>query len=335
MNFSLMTLQYILFGIASFIIAGSLHEYAHAFSAFVLGDDTARMNGRMTLNPAAHVDVWGTIVFPLIGAVSGLPVIGWMKPVPVNPNHFRKPSRDDALCAFAGPFSNLLQASFIIIVIKLFQMIVYAAGLSSNIVMITIYEFLMIYFTTNICLMIFNLFPIPPLDGSWILRHFIPDEWKDRFDSFSRYGFIILYLLVVSRAFSILFNPLVDTVESVFITLMNTNLFLVSLPFILLTGITLYFLRDEVTLFLHRIKHRSTLSILRGEKKEQSPVLEPATGTDDSLYSRQSEEYINEAKARSAWKTCDMSLFDKQRDICIKCDNYVKCLSKSLREKNA
>lgn len=329
MNFGNIDFQYILFGMACFILAGSIHEYAHGFSAYVLGDDTARLNGRMTINPLAHIDIWGTIIFPLFGAISGLPVIGWMKPVPVNPHNFRKPSRDDALCAFAGPFSNLLQASFIIIIIKLFQMIGNVADLSTNIIFITIIKFLLLYFLTNICLMIFNLLPIPPLDGGWILRHFLPDNWKDRFDLFYRYGFIILYLLVVTRIFSFIFVPLVNFAESLFISLYNTNIFLLMLPFAGFLGITLFFLREEVRLFIHRVKHRSTLNMLKGEKMEKPPAQEESN-VKDTMYDEQSEEYISESKARTAWKTCDGTMFDKQGKTCIKCDKYVTCLARML-----
>ncbi|MBN2531696.1 MAG: site-2 protease family protein [Spirochaetales bacterium] len=329
MNFGNIDFQYILFGMASFILAGSIHECAHAFSAYVLGDDTARINGRMTINPLPHIDIWGTIAFPLIGAISGLPVIGWMKPVPVNPLHFRRSSRDYAICSFAGPFSNLLQASFIIIIIKLLQMIIITFGLSSNVILTTVFDFFWIYFLTNICLMIFNLFPVPPLDGGWILRHFLPDDWKDRFDIIYRYGSIILYFLVFTKIFSYIFSPVVNATVSMFAALLHTNIILLILPFAVFSGMILFFLREEVRLFIHRIKHKSTLSILSGEKIDKISANKDLD-KNDTIYTNQSEEYKNETKARAAWKTCDGTIFNKQDKTCIKCDKYVKCLSRTL-----
>ncbi|MBN2441636.1 MAG: site-2 protease family protein [Spirochaetales bacterium] len=331
MNLNSIDFEYVLIGIICFIIAGSVHEFAHAFSAYILGDDTARINGRMTLNPLAHIDMWGSLFFPFFGAISGLPVIGWMKPVPVNPNNFKNPSRDDAICALAGPFSNLLQASFILIVLKLIRMVIIGFSLSTNILVGYIYFALKVYFSINICLMIFNLLPIPPLDGGWILRHFLPDDWKDKFDQIRRYGFIILYVLVITNIFDYIFIPLVNGAESFFTALLTANILVVCLPFAIVSGITLYFLREEVGLFVHRIKHLSTLKILKGEKKDLSfTPAEPALQSTE--YTVYSDEYEKKRIAGTAWKTCDRKLFDKLNNVCIKCDKYISCLSEQLKK---
>ena len=102
----LQKLPIVLIQMVIFIISGSIHEFAHAFSAYVQGDDTAKKNNRLSINPLKHIDIVGTIIFPLVGAFSGLPVFGWMKPVPINPANFKNPSRDFAISSFAGPFSN-------------------------------------------------------------------------------------------------------------------------------------------------------------------------------------------------------------------------------------
>src|SRR4030043_1127814 len=109
----------ILGGMSLFLISGSIHEFFHAFSAYVLGDDTAKRDGRLTINPVYHIDIIGSIIFPLIGAFTGMKIIGWMKPVPVNPMNFKNPSKGHAITSFAGPFSNFMQASFGIIIFKL------------------------------------------------------------------------------------------------------------------------------------------------------------------------------------------------------------------------
>jgi Zn-dependent protease len=125
MNFEI-NYEALLIGLPIFIISGSIHEFAHAFFADIQGDPTARMNGRLTINPIAHVDLIGTILFPVINILTGFKIFGWMRPVPTNPNNFENPSKGQAIVAFAGPFSNFVQASIgallfkIIIILKFY-----------------------------------------------------------------------------------------------------------------------------------------------------------------------------------------------------------------------
>ncbi|MFA5532817.1 MAG: site-2 protease family protein [Candidatus Shapirobacteria bacterium] len=164
------------------ILAITIHEFSHALAADKLGDPTPRSFGRLTLNPIAHADPVGTVLLPLLSALSGIPTIGWAKPVPIDPFNFRHPKRDMIITSLAGPASNLLIAIIF--------------GLISNIFHIQnifIYLFILI----NISLAIFNLIPIPPLDGSKILINLLPSEsgakWEE---ALNRYGFILLIILV-------------------------------------------------------------------------------------------------------------------------------------------
>lgn len=194
---------YILIGLAAFIISGSVHEFSHAFAAWKLGDDTAKRSGRLTLNPIAHIDIFGSIAFPLFGAFTGFAVIGWMKPIPVNRQYLRNPSRDHALTAFAGPFSNFLQASFWLILLKLLVDI----GARPEGWGTYVYLIVERFFVINLYLMIFNLLPMPPLDGGWILRHFLPAKGKEFYDQYIKYGFIILFALLFIGGLRLLFTP--------------------------------------------------------------------------------------------------------------------------------
>ena len=158
------------------LCAVTIHEAAHAYVALRLGDDTASQSGRLTLNPFAHLDLLGTVFLLLVG-------FGWGKPVPVNPNNFKKPAKDEALVALAGPFSNLCLAIVVALIFQLTRS--YLSEQLSNL-LITIGYF-------NLILMIFNLLPVPPLDGSKIVRLVIGDR---AYQTLSAYGIYILIAIV-------------------------------------------------------------------------------------------------------------------------------------------
>jgi Zn-dependent protease len=181
------------------IVLGSLtvHEAAHAWSADRLGDPTARMLGRTSLNPVVHIDLIGTIVLPVVAVLSNLPIIGWAKPVPVNINRLHQPRRDFMLVAAAGPASNLVLATFGAIAIR---GTLGAEGLTSGHPLVQLV-------LINVLLAVFNLVPVPPLDGGNVLAGLLPPSAADVFARLRPYGFLILYALVLTDVLSMLILP--------------------------------------------------------------------------------------------------------------------------------
>lgn len=192
-------LQQVLVAFLVLLVSLTFHEAAHAWSADRLGDPTARLLGRLSLNPAVHVDMIGTVVFPLIAMLTGFPLIGWAKPVPVDTRHLRAPRRDFALIALAGPVSNLVLAIAGAIVVHVLAQVGPAAELLLNAFM----RFVMI----NVLLAVFNLIPIPPLDGGNVLMGILPASAAAVIDRLRPYGFLLLYVLMLSGALSIVVWP--------------------------------------------------------------------------------------------------------------------------------
>jgi Zn-dependent protease len=173
------------------VLSLTVHEFFHAWTAWRLGDDTAARFGRKTLNPIPHIDPIGTILLPLVGAP-----IGWAKPVPVNPANFRRGIRmstGDLLVSIAGPLSNLGLAFLAALIMGL--LLRFAPGLIPE--RGPVEAFLGALALTNIGLAIFNLLPIPPLDGGHVLGSFVPDRWRPGWDAFQRVAPMILMLLLV------------------------------------------------------------------------------------------------------------------------------------------
>ena len=171
-------------GLPGLIIAMTVHEYAHAVTAVKLGDPTPKMQGRLTLNPAAHIDPVGLMMLFLVR-------FGWAKPVMINPYNFKNPRRDDILVSLAGPFSNLVTAFLALIVMVLLL----KSGVNMTAGMNTVFTLILIY---NINFAIFNMIPIPPLDGSKVLIQLLPYELARKFHELERYSFLILIIFLMT-----------------------------------------------------------------------------------------------------------------------------------------
>lgn len=175
-----------------------VHEFAHGFIAYKLGDPTAKQAGRLTLNPLKHLDAFGTIFLLLTG-------FGFAKPVPINSYYFKKPKRDIALVSFAGPLSNLLMAFLSVILYKItsYFYIIQAVAGAQNQVLYFLYILFKIAAQINVGLAVFNLLPIPPLDGSKILNTVLPERayyWVLRYERyFMPVLFILLFVGVLSK----------------------------------------------------------------------------------------------------------------------------------------
>ena len=185
------------------VTALPVHELAHGLVADRLGHHTAREQGRLTLNPFAHLDLFGTLALLLFG-------FGWAKPVPVNPSHFKKPKRDVALTALAGPLSNILLALILMVVFKVYMFygnINSTAGLMFGQIIYTI-------LWTNLTLAVFNLLPVPPLDGAKILDAVLPLSFQMKMRKYEKYFYIALILLLYLGFLQIPLNFLGDMLFS-------------------------------------------------------------------------------------------------------------------------
>jgi Zn-dependent protease len=177
----------------------TVHESAHAWTADRLGDPTARLLGRVSLNPIVHADPIGTVLFPLLALVSGVPLIGWAKPVPVNVRRLRHQRRDYVLVAAAGPASNLVLA--VVAALLLSALPVSPVILGEPNVSAPLASLLSLGVQLNLLLAVFNMLPIPPLDGGNVLSGLLPVNLAMRFDRIRPYGFLLLYALMFTNGF--------------------------------------------------------------------------------------------------------------------------------------
>jgi Zn-dependent protease len=194
MNFDLTT---VLLALPVLLLSLTAHEWGHAWVALKQGDDTAYMLGRVTMNPAAHVDPVGTLLFPVIAIGTGFPLLGWAKPVPTNPRKYRDYVRGDVLVSIAGVVMNAILAVAFAIILW-----IVAAATTSMVEIpqpLRIFAVMcMIGVQANIGLIIFNLLPIPPLDGSHVMYHLLPAHLGAEYRRLYPYGFLILWALVLT-----------------------------------------------------------------------------------------------------------------------------------------
>jgi Zn-dependent protease len=213
------------FQIIVLLFAICVHESAHAWMANRLGDPTAKMLGRISLNPIVHIDPFGTIIMPLILIVLGFPPFGWAKPTPVDPRNFKNRVRDDILTAVAGPVSNFLTAFVAIVAIAVIvrtsgRVVSHHMGAATTIeALATLFYFAM---TINVVLAVFNLIPLPPLDGSHVIRHFLSYKALQIYDRLGYTG-----LMVIMFVLPLLGLPLVGIVIAPFMAFFEALLNLV------------------------------------------------------------------------------------------------------------
>ena len=183
----------------------TVHEMAHAWTADRLGDPTARLLGRVSLNPLVHADPIGTVLFPLIAMITGAPLIGWAKPVPVNVRQLRHHRRDYVLVAAAGPASNLVMAlasASLLAMLPISPQTHGEANVSAPVAVL-----LSQAMRLNVLLAVFNMIPIPPLDGGNVLAGLLPNQLASFFNLLRPYGFLLLYALILSGGFDLLVVP--------------------------------------------------------------------------------------------------------------------------------
>lgn len=179
------------------VVAVILHEVSHGVVASWLGDDTAKRAGRLTLNPIPHIDPFGSILLPAMGALAGLPVFGYAKPVPVNPAQLRHPRRDMVIVSLAGPFTNLLLMAVAAVIARALHsgggvLPGELAGSTPDLLLEIVFYFALV----NMLLGLFNLLPIPPLDGSALLERLLPEAWLGTWYRIRPYGFLILIFVI-------------------------------------------------------------------------------------------------------------------------------------------
>lgn len=200
-------IMHIIAGLPGLLIAMVVHEYAHAQVAVWLGDFTPRLMGRLTLNPKAHVDPFGMLMLFLVH-------FGWAKPVQINPRNFKNPRRDDILVSLAGPMANFVTAFLALVVLMVFVRMGGDMTAGVSMVFKMIIEF-------NIGFGIFNLIPLPPLDGSHVLMQLLPRDMAYKLAGLERYSFLILIVLLMTPVLSMILIPCRVLIWQIFLTLLR------------------------------------------------------------------------------------------------------------------
>lgn len=205
-------IAYIICSILSFVPAIVLHEVSHGWVAYKLGDPTAKSAGRLTLNPLAHVDLFGTVILPAVLILAGGPVFGYAKPVPYNPMYFEDKRKGDLLVGLAGPAANLVQAlvgaALLWIIYAIVQHATIYYGTFGYYVLLYLNLFLQYFVLINLYLMFFNLIPIPPLDGSCIWAFILPEKFLPYYYTVERYAMPILLIVLIALPYLLGVNPI-------------------------------------------------------------------------------------------------------------------------------
>ena len=199
-----------LYIVPGLILGFTIHEFCHAITAYKLGDDMPKAQGRLSLSPFVHIDLWGFLMVLLVG-------FGWAKPVQINPRNFKKPKRDDILVSVAGPLSNLL-LGFLLLVVCHF--VTANSGNEPSDFLKTIYIITYMAATMNIFLFVFNLMPIPPLDGWHIFKNFLPLRYYKQINLVEKYSRYILILFLVS-GLSYIIEPIGSVIINLFENLLR------------------------------------------------------------------------------------------------------------------
>ena len=217
-----LTPQRLALGLTSYVVllfSLSVHESAHAWMAWKLGDDTAKSQGRVSLNPIVHMDPFGTVLFPLLQIFTGIALLGWAKPTPYNPANFRPDvtmRKGHMLVAAAGPVSNFLLA--LVCTAVMFAVIRAGMATTNN----PVFTMLAIGIELNVILALFNLVPIPPLDGSKVASYGLPGSIGERYDRVvGPYGFMILLLLMMSGLLSRALYPIQSFILGLLVALVR------------------------------------------------------------------------------------------------------------------
>ncbi len=219
MDFATIVRQ-ILIAAPPILIAITFHEVSHGLVAYKLGDPTAKRLGRLTLNPLAHIDLFGTVLLPaiLIIMTSGQFVFGYAKPVPINPMNFKNPRRDMAISAVAGPITNIILAVVSVIILKLIitPLAMISPAFVSKTVFIPLIMMLQLSALVNIVLAAFNMIPIPPLDGGRVLTGLLPHKQAVSFSKIEPFGFIIVLLLIYTGMAGAIIIPVINFFKRLF-----------------------------------------------------------------------------------------------------------------------